>query len=73
MSHMRNSPDNERFRLRLEMPAPTNLKSQKRVVGMFSYDRIFINNLSEKILVLNHNFEFPLPEHVLKGFSIFKR
>ena len=59
------SLDCEHFRPILEMPAPTTLNAQKRVVD---YGK-FINNFSEKIHVLNHNFEFPLPEHILKVFQ----
>ena len=54
------------------MPAPTTLKAQKRVIGMFSYHGKFINNFSEKICALNHNFKFPLPEHILKVFQSLK-
>ena len=63
------SLDCEHLRSLLKMPALTTLKAQKKV--MFSYGK-FINNISEKIHVLNHNFEFPLPGHVLKVFQSLK-
>ena len=37
ISHNKISPDYTRLTPLLEMPPPINLKSQKRVVGMFSY------------------------------------
>ena len=69
VSHMHISPDCEHLRPLLEMPASTTLKAQKRVVAMFSYGK-FIDNFSGKIHVLNHNFEFPLSEHILKVFNL---
>ena len=62
------SPDCKCLRPLLEKSAPTTLKAQKRV-GMFSYYGKFIDNFSEKVCVLNHNFKFPLLERVLKVFQ----
>ena len=36
-------------------------KSQKHIVGMFSYYSKFIKKFSDKIYPLNHNKTFPLP------------
>ena len=65
-------PDPERLKPLKEMPPPTTLKSQKRVVGMFSYYSNWISNFSEKIRPLNLNETFPLPESVVKSFKALK-
>ena len=62
------SPDYDRLKPLLEMPPPLNLKSQRRIIGMFSYYSKFIQNFSKKILLLNHNEKFPLPPSVLHSF-----
>ena len=49
------SPDCTRLKPLLEMPPPTTLKAQKRLVGMFSYYSKFIKNFSDKICILNRN------------------
>ena len=54
------------------MPPPTNLKSQKRVIGMFSYYSKFIDKFSEKIRPLNKNITFPVPKTVLDAFNVLK-
>ena len=51
------------------MPAPATLKAQKRVVGMFAYYSKFVKNFSEKICVLNQNFDFLLSKQVVKVFA----
>ena len=66
------APDYQRLKPLLEMPPPLNLKSQKRIVGMFSYYCKFIKKFSDKILLLNQNKEFPLPPSVLKSFQTLK-
>ena len=66
------SPDQDRLKPLLDMPPPTNLKSQKRIVGMFSYYSKFIGKFSDKIQLLNQNREFPVPSRVLKAFFILK-
>ena len=54
------------------MTPPSNLKSQKRIVGMFSYHSKFIKKFSDKIYPLNHNETFPLPPLVLNSFQTLK-
>ena len=54
------APDYSRLIPLLEMSPPKNLKSQKRIVVMLSYHSKFIQNFSNKILLLNNNKEFPL-------------
>ena len=53
----------------LEMPPPSNLKSQKRIIGLFAYYSRSIKNFSNKIYQLNHNEIFPLPPAVLNSFQ----
>ena len=55
----------------LKMSPPKNLKSQKRIVRMFYYSK-FIQNFSDKILLLNNNKEFPLTPPVLHSFEVLK-
>ena len=65
-------PDQNRLRPLLEMPPPTGLKAQKRILGMFAYYSKFIENFSDKIYILNHNTEFPVPPAVLEAFRGLK-
>ena len=66
------SPDYKRMKPLLEMPPPSSLKAQKRLVGMFSYYSKFIQNFSAKIHTLNHNKVFPVPTEVLEDFRSLK-
>ena len=72
ISNNKSSPDYNRFKPLLEMPPPTSLKSQKRIVGMFSYYSKFIKNFSDKMYVLNRNTTFPVPPPVLEAFKVLK-
>ena len=72
ISHNKISPDFTRLKPLLEMPAPVNLRSQKRVVGMFSYYSKFIRDFSKKMLNLNRNRTFPLPPAALDAFQTLK-
>ena len=54
------------------MQPPSNIKAQKRIVGMFAYYSKFIKNFSEKIRILNQNSEFPAPEQVISAFQLLK-
>ena len=65
-------PDQERLRPLLDMPPPLNLKSQKRIIGMFAYYSKFIENFSDKIYILNRNTIFPVPQDVLEAFRALK-
>ena len=72
ISHNKISPDKERLKPLIDMSPPTSRKSQKRIVGMFSYYSKFIRNFSDKIRILNHNNLFPVPDHVRKAFDELK-
>ena len=72
ISYNKISPDVNRLKPLLEMPPPTNLRSQKRIVGMFSYYSKFIENFSQKIHTLNRNTSFPVSPSVLDAFRKLK-
>ena len=72
VSHNKITPDYNRLKPLLEMPPPSNLKSQKCIIGMFAYYSKFIKNFSDKIYQLNHNDIFPLPPAVLNSFQKLK-
>ena len=65
------APDYNRLKPLLEMSPPKNLKSEKQIVGMFSYYSKFIQNFLNKILLLN-NKEFTLTPTVLHSFEVLK-
>ena len=48
-------PDPERLRPLQELPPPTNVRSQRRVLGLFAYYAKWISNFSEKIQPLLGN------------------
>ena len=56
----------------MELPAPTDFASQRRIIGMFAYYSKWIRNFSEKIHPLNNNKKFPLPQDVLESFKSLK-
>ena len=66
-------PDPERLKPLQELPAPVDLKSQKRVVGLFSYYSQWVKNFSEKIRPLSQNIVFPLPEEAYRAFNLLKK
>ena len=65
-------PDPERLQPLRNLPAPTNLKAQERVVGMFAYYSQWIPHFSDKINVMVRNRVFPLPAEVLDTFKKLK-
>jgi hypothetical protein len=68
ISHQSIRPDQDRLKPLLEMPPPTSLKAQKRIIGMFAYYSKFIENFSDKIYALNRNTVFPVPLNVFEVF-----
>ena len=53
-------PDPERLRPLQELPPPTNVRSQRRVLGLLAYYAKLISNYSEKIQPLLKATTFPL-------------
>ena len=72
ISYQHIRPDQNRLKPLLEMPPPTSLKAQKRIIGMFAYYSKFIENFSDKIYTLNRNNVFPVPQDVLEAFRLLK-
>ena len=72
ISYDKIAPDQSRLKPLLEMPPPSTIKAQKRIVGMFAYYSKFISKFSDKICVLNRNTIFPVPPSVLETFRQLK-
>ncbi|XP_059053675.1 uncharacterized protein LOC131847961 [Achroia grisella] len=66
-------PDKERLKPLLSMPAPTDINSLKRVLGMFAHYSKWINNYSEKISNLATNNSFPLSRDAEISFESLKK
>ncbi|XP_059059911.1 uncharacterized protein LOC131853113 [Achroia grisella] len=66
-------PDKERLKPLLSMPAPTDINSLKRVLGMFANYSKRINNYSEKISNLATNNSFPLSRDAEISFESLKK
>ena len=67
------SPDPERLRPLKEMQPPRTLKSQRRIIGMFSYYSKWISQFSDKIRPLIQNTEFPPSSSVIESFEALKK
>ena len=65
-------PDSERMEPLRKLPPPTDQRSLKRVVGMFSYYSQWIPNFSEKIYPLMRTETFPLLPDALNSFQRLK-
>ena len=65
-------PDPERLKPLRELLPPKDVKSQKRLVGLFSYYSKWIKIFSEKIRPLTHNTTFPLDDKCLTAFNSLK-
>ena len=61
-------PDPDRLRPLQELPAPHNLASQRRIVGIFAHYSKWIPKFSEKVRPLTQNKIFPVPSNVLHAF-----
>ena len=66
-------PDPTRLQPLKDLPAPDNLKSLRRVLGMFSYYSQWIRNFSEKIRPLTATTHFPMDTAALDAFERLKR
>ena len=65
-------PDPERLRPLQELPPPTNVRSQRRVLGLFAYYAKLISNFSEKIQPLLKATNFPLNSEAINAFNMLK-
>ena len=66
-------PDPHRMKPLRELPLPSDTKTPKSVVGLFSHYSQWIPNFSAKIKPLTSNKVFPLQAEVLKAFEILKK
>ena len=65
-------PDPERFKPLKQLPAPTNSKALKRVLGLFAYYAKWIQNFSEKISKLKNVQTFPLDSDSMNDSMLSK-
>ena len=65
-------PDPERLTPLRNLPEPDSIKSQKRVIGLFSYYSAWIPKFSDKIHSLVTNTTFPVPANVKSDFNLMK-
>ncbi|CAI9729600.1 Hypothetical predicted protein [Octopus vulgaris] len=72
ISHNTLSPDLERLAPLFNLPTPTDQKSLKHIVGMFSYYAKWISKFSDKIYLLNNLSKFPLNSQQVKAFESLK-
>ena len=72
VSHGEIKPDPERLLPLLNLAAPCDTDSQRRIVGMFAYYSRWIPKYSDKIRPLINNKTFPLPPEALQAFESLK-
>ena len=65
-------PDPGRMRPLLDLPVPTDERSLKRVLGLFSYYSQWVPKFSDKIKPLTGDPQFPLSEEALTAFAAMK-
>ena len=65
-------PDPERLCPLQELPPPTNVRSQRRVLGLFAYYAKWISNFSEEIQSLLKATTFPLNSEAINAFNMLK-
>ena len=66
-------PDPDRMKPLWELPPPSDTKTLKSVVGLFSHYSKWIPNFSAKIKPLTSNEVFPLQAEALRAFEILKK
>ena len=66
-------PDPERLKPLQQLPPPSDIKSQKRVIGLFSHYSKWIRDFSKKVKPLNQNRKFPIEEEALEAFLSLKK
>ena len=65
-------PDAERLRPLQELPAPTDLVSLRRIIGLFSYYSQWVSRFSDKIRPLVTTNSFPISPEAHKAFANLK-
>ena len=66
-------PDPERLKPLQQLPPPSDIKNQKRVIGLFSHYSKWIRDFSKKVRPLNQNRKFPLEDKALEAFLDLKK
>ena len=66
-------PDPERLQPLLDLPPPNNIKSLKRMLGLFAYYAKWVTNYSGKIVRLKSVTSFPLSFEAVKDFESLKQ
>jgi predicted aspartyl protease len=66
-------PDPDRLEPLMNLPVPEDIKSLKRVLGMFSYYSKWVPKFSDKIHRLIHCKEFPMGKELIEDFEDIKR
>jgi len=66
-------PDPERLKSLQQLPPPSDIKSEKRVIGLFSHYSKWIRDFSKKVRPLNQNRKFPLEDKALEAFLELKK
>ena len=72
ISHGEIRPDPERITALRNLPIPTDSKSLKRVMGVFSYYSQWIPQFSKRIHTMTNSQEFPLVGDALDAFNDLK-
>ena len=65
-------PDLERLHPFQEFPPSTNVRSQRRVLGLFAYYAKLISNFSKNIQPLLNATPFPLSSEAINAFNLLK-
>ena len=66
-------PDPERLQPLLQLPAPTDMKSLRRVLGFFSHYSPWIHHYSDKIRPLTTTSSFPISREAQQVFENLKK
>ena len=65
-------PDPDRLQALLKLSVPNDLKSLRRIIGLFAYYAKWISNFSEKVHPLNKATSFPLSEDAIRAFETIR-
>ena len=73
ISYLKVKPDPSRMQPLIDLPVPTESKSLKRALGLFSYYSKWIEKFSDKIKPLTQEPIFPLDEEAISAFNNLKK